>query len=229
MIEVVGDFDIFELMKKKEIPQIINHFFYMIKHYLLKINIIDKEIQEDIFNKIYDYLMEELNDKLFPKEPSKKDIQIFQNSYQHIWIRLSNLFAVNNYILEDYLFDSRIYLTQFEKEKSPRKKLLCINEIFNYIYKFAQFNGIGEVGAEEEITLLLYIVIKSRLQKLYSNCKYTELFISHKGNNLENNQLLKIIAICEKIEALQFEDFYNIEKSYYIYYCDMAKKGIFNN
>ena len=230
MIEIIGEFDIFELMKKEEIPQIIYQFFLMVKQYLTKESIIEKEIQEEVYDKIYDYLMEQLNDKLFPNEPSKKDIEIFHNCYKHAWIRLSNLYTENNYILEDYLFDSNIYLTKFEKEKSPRKKLLCINEIFNYIYKFAQINGIDEVGAEEEITLLLYIVVKSRLQKLYSNCKYTELFTSHKGNNnLESNQLLKIIAICEKIEALKFEDFNNIEKSYYIYYCDMAKKGVFNN
>jgi hypothetical protein len=229
IIEIIGGSDIFEEMKKKNVPQIIDYFFIWVKQYLTEENMIEKEMQQDVFIKIYDYLMEHLYDKLFPKEPLKKDIMIFQNCYAHAWIRLSNLILENNYILEDYLFDSAICLTKFEKEKSPRKKILCINELFKYMEKFAQFNEIKEIGMDEEISLLLYIIIKSQLKKLYSNCKYTQLFTTEKRENLDNSRLFKILVACEKIECLKFEDFYNIEKSNYKYNCDMAKKGIFNH
>ena len=188
MLEIIGEADLFQDLEKKQIPNIINNFFLMVKQNLEEEKIIDEEIRQDIYNKIYDYITEQINDKLFPKEPSVKDIKIFQNSYKHSWIRLSNLIRENNYILEDYLFDSFIWFIKFEKEKSPRKKLLCIKEIFEYIYKFSKINGVKEVGLDEEMTLLLYILIKSRLQRIYSNCKYTELFRDENKDGLEKNE-----------------------------------------
>ena len=226
MLEIIGEADLFQDLEKKQIPNIINNFFLMVKQNLEEEKIIDEEIKQDIYNKIYDYIMEQINDKLFPKEPSVKDIKIFQNSYKHSWIRLSNLIRENNYILEDYLFDSFIWFIKFEKEKSPRKKLLCIKEIFEYIYKFSKINGVKEVGLDEEMTLLLYILIRSRLQKIYSNCKYTELFIDKNKEILENSQLYKIILTCRKMEDIKIEDFYNINISDYYKNCDLAQQGI---
>ena len=35
--------------------------------------------------------MENLYDKLFPKEQIQKDLEIFQKCYTHSWIKLSNI------------------------------------------------------------------------------------------------------------------------------------------
>ena len=226
MFEPIDGVDIFQEEEKEKIPNIINNFFLIVKQYLTEEKMIDEEIQQVVYDKIYDYIMERLNDKLFPKDPSSKDIIIFQNCYKHVWISLSNLIKENNYILEDFLFDSFIWFTKFENEKSPRKKLLCIKEIFGYIYKFAEINGIKEVGTDEEMTLLLYILIKSRLQRIFSNCKYTELFIDENKYGLEKSEMLKVILACQKIESIKMEDFYNINESEYYNNCELALKGL---
>ncbi len=76
------------------------------------------------------------------------------------------------------------------------------------------------------MTLLLYILIKSRLQRIFSNCKYTELFIDENKYGLEKSELLKVILACQKIESIKMEDFYNINESEYYNNCELALKGL---
>ena len=175
--------DIFQLIKEKKIPELIENYLILIKNNLKEKNIENENEKnfEYIYNKIYDYLMEKLYTKLFPLEPSLVDIQIFQNCYKHLWIEFSNLFQGNkNFIFDNYLPDSINYFQKFENEKSPRKKLLFIKEIYNCIYNLGKFNGDEVEGADEEIVLLNYTIIKSKPERFYSNCMFSECFLGEK-------------------------------------------------
>ena len=118
------------------------------------------------------------------------------------------------------------YFKQFQTEKSPRKKLVCLQQIFNCIYNLAKFNGDQIKGADDEMPLLNYSLIQSKPLSIYSNCKYTELFLGAKASEIGGSQLTKILGICEKMEKTSFEDFYNLTESDYIYQCDMVNKGL---
>ena len=224
--------DIFELIKEKKIPELIENYLILIKNNLKEKNIENENEKnfEYIYNKIYDYLMEQLYIKLFPIEPSLIDIQIFQNCYKHLWIEFSNLFQGNkNYIFDNYLPDSINYFQKFENEKSPRKKLLFIKEIYNCIYNLGKFNG-GEVeGADEEIVLLNYTIIKSKPERLYSNCMFSECFLGDKKLRIEGNQLIKLLGLCEKMRSINYKDFYKISsEKEYNEKCEKARKGYYN-
>ena len=131
-----------------------------------------------------------------------------------------------NYIFDDYLPDAINYFKQFQKEKSPRKKLICLQEIFNCTYNLAKFNNEEIKGADDEMPLLNYSLIQSKPENIYSSCKYTELFLGEKASEIEGNQLIKIIGVCQKMQKTSFEDFYNIAESDYMYKCDMVNKGL---
>ena len=216
----------FEIMEKKKIPEIINNYCKLIRNDLKRKNFENDKNYEEINNKIYDYITEQLYDKLFPKDQLMEDIKVFQNCVKHIWVEYSNLINKNNnYIFDDYLPDSINYFKQFEKEKSPRKKLLCLQAIFNCIYNLAIFNGDELEGADDEIPLLNYTLIQSKPERMYSNSKYTELFLGDKASGREGSQLFKIIGICEKMTKVSFQDFYNLTESDYIHKNDLAIKG----
>ena len=171
--------------------------------------------------------MEQLYNKLFPKLSLISDIKIFENSCRHIWVEFQNLIKENkNYIFDDYLPDTINYFKKFEKEKSPRKKLLYLNNIFKCICNLAELNGEKIEGADDEMPLLYYSLINSKCKRIYSSCKYTELFLGDKETKIEGSQLTKIIAICEKIKNASYNDFYNLTESDYIYSCDLANKGL---
>ena len=219
------DIDIFKFMEEKNIPEIINQYMVLIKSNLKMQNLENEKNLEDIYNKIYDYIMEKLYYKLYPKEPDITDNIIFQNCFKHYWIELENLIKEKkNYIFDNYLPDTINYFEQFAREKSPRKKLLCIKEIFNCLYNLGKFNEDKVEGADDEIPLLNYAFIKSKPFRIYSNCRYTELFMGKRKSGIEGSQLAKIFGICEQMQNISYKNIFNISESDYNRNCELATK-----
>ena len=220
--------DIFEFIKFLKIPEQLENYSKFIKEYLKTKD--RKEIiqnLDEISNKIYDYILENLNSKLFPDEPSEIDIKISENCKKVIWIDPSNLLKSNkNYIFDSYLPDAISCFRNIDIEKSPRKKLLYIREICKCIYNLGTFNGDKIEGAEDEIPLLNYTFIKANPKNIYSNSKYIQLFLGDKENKEEGNFVTKILAICDKMVKFSINDMINITESDYEVNCDLVEQGI---
>ena len=209
--ESLQDEDMIELMKKIDLPAKLNIYFDVIKEYLT-----GKKNSNELFLKIYDYIMEQLYDKLFPKEISRKDIKITQNCFRLAWIQPTDMIQFHkNYILDYYLPDAIDYFKKINEEKSPRKKFVCIKEIYNCLYNLGKFNEDKVEGADDEIPLLNYTFIKANPQNIYNNCRYMNLFIGEQKNKIEGNQLSKMLGLCEFVENISHKDLINItEKEY---------------
>ena len=220
--------DIFQFIKFLKIPETLENYSKIIKEYLKTKD--KKEIIQNIdviSNKIYDYILENLNSKLFPNESSDLDIIIYEKCKNIIWIDPSNLLKSNkNYIFDTFLPDAISYFRNIDIEKSPRKKLIYIKEIFKCIYNLGTFNSDKVEGAEDEMPLLNYTFIKANPKNIYSNCKYIQLFLGDKENKEEGNFVTKILAICEKMAKFTFQDMINISESEYEYNCILAKDGV---
>ena len=229
MFELNIDFDNFKILKEKKIPEIIENFFYLLKQNLKEKKIFEEIEIKEIYNKIYDYVMEQLYDNLFPEEPSQDDIKIYKNCFKHQWVELLNLIKEKkNYYVDDFLPDSIKFFEQFEREKSTRKKILSLQNIFINIYKLAKFNGDEVEGADEEMPLLSYSFIQSLPKMIDSNCKYIELFLGSNTSGIEASQLTKIMGCCETMKNTQFENFYNISKNNYDLMCNITINGELN-
>ena len=126
------DLNVFEIMKELEIPQKIMKYFEYVGENIQKIDIGNKQDFNNIKTKINDYVMEKLYDKLFPKDPSKEDILIYQNSVKCSWVELKHFVkGKDDYVIENFLPDTTKYFEQIKKEKSPRKKLKCVEKYLN--------------------------------------------------------------------------------------------------
>ncbi len=211
--------DYFEYLKQKKVPEIIYNYLNLIKNTIDKKKEYESEKSIKLYEKIYDYIMEQLYDKLFPKQTffNDVDVKIYKNCYYHNWIKLSNLIKDNkiNYMLDNYLPDSINYFKLFETEKSPRKKLLNINKLFECIYKLKECTGEKIDGVDDELVLLNYTFINSIPENITKVCRYTELFLGNKKLDIEGNNLIKILAICQKMENFSYKDLYNISKQEY--------------
>ena len=219
--------DYFQLLENKKIPEIIEKYSILIKNNLKEKTMESEEDLNEICNKIYDYIMEQLYDKLYPKQKNEIDIEINKNCCMHIWIDISNLIGQKkNFIFDNFLPESISYLKNFEKEKSPRKKLYNIKKLFNRIYNLGEFNSKDVEGADDELPLLNYSFIKSMPENIYSNCRYTELFIGNQQFGIEGSQLTKMLGICEKMKNLSYEELFNINPSDYKTFCDLSESKI---
>ena len=50
---------------------------------------------------------------------------------------------------------------------------------------------------------------------MYSNCKYTEVFLGNKKYGIEGSQLAKIFGICEQMRIISYKNLFNITESDY--------------
>ena len=219
--------DYFKLLEKKKIPEIIENYSILIKNNLKERTNESEQNLTEICNKIYDYIMEQLYDKLYPRQKNEIDVEINKNCCKHKWIDISNLInQKKNFIFDNFLPESISYLKNFEKEKSPRKKLYYLKKLFNSIYNLGEFNSKDVEGADDELPLLNYCFIKSMPENIYSNCKYTELFLGSQQFGIEGSQLTKMLGICEKMKNLSYEELFNLNPSDYRFNCDLSESKI---
>ena len=211
------EIDNFKLIEDAKIPEIIDSYFFFIKKNLLSKGIVNNSNIDDIINKIYDYIFENLYNKLFPMEHLSEDIKIFQNCYKHQWIKLKHLFKEEkNYVLDNFLHESMNYLEKFDEEKSPRKKMENLEKIFHFLFKVGNFSNDEVQEVDDELALLEIVVIKTKPIRLFSNIKYCELFYVKGG--FMANIFTKLLTVCKKyMKDLSENDFYNINKNEYEY------------
>ena len=219
--------DIFKLLKINKVYEIINNYLKLIKTHLKNYKSINETNLNEVHNKIYDYIMEKLHYKLFPNIPLSADMKIFQQCYRHIWIEYKYLTKENkNYIFDTFLPDSINYLKQFENEKSPRKKIICLEKVFKSIYDLGKFNGEKIEGLDNVFPLFNYIFIKAKPERAYSNYNYMEIFLKNKTAGKEFLYLSQIKAAYERMINMDHNQLYNITKSEYEQNCELVTQRI---
>ena len=205
-IQQFQDVDLFQLDEELNFTNELLNYFKLIKEYLNKhLNIDDNSPEsEDINNKIFDYVMEKIYDKIYPLEPDEIDNKIYQNCILLSWVEPKHFIKKkNNYIFDNFLPDVFKYFDGIEKEKSPRKKLLNISQIFVSIENVLKFNlDSKEIGVDDQMPILNYAFIKSHPLNIHKNCKFIDLFLGAKRNKGEGSQLVQLKGICEFVAKI---------------------------
>jgi hypothetical protein len=166
-------------------------------------------------NKIYDYVLSRIYDKIYPKERDQSDKKIFRNSCQLSWVEPDNIIKdKTQYDFDFVLPDINNYFNQIRNEKSPRKKIINLNEIFISINKLLKFTkGDVPVGVDDQMPLLSYCFIKSRPWGIYTDINFMKLYIGNRKNKVEGNQLTQLFTICDFIEQAKFSSFNNVSEN----------------
>ena len=221
------DLNVFDIMNELQVPQKLFKYFDYIGEHVKKIVIANEKKINDIKVKIYDYIMEKIYDKIYPIEPEKEDLQVFQNCYKCSWVELKHFVkGKNDYVLENFVPDTIKNFEQINKEKSPRKKLLCVNKIFRCIYNLAQLNGDMIDGTDDSLPILNYAFIKAKPFCIYSDCKFMKLFLGEKKNKSEGHQLSQLIGICMQISEINADSFFDITEEEFDQNCLLASRDI---
>ena len=171
--EKFQDIDLFELEKNLGLPEKLQEYFDIIREHLEKSKLLNEKNINLIGEKIYDYIIGKIYDKIFPRENNRDD-EIFRKTILLTWIEPKHFIVdKKNYIFDGFLPDVNHYLKKLEKQKSPRKKFNYMSKIFELIRNLVKFNG-GDImtGVDDQMPILNYSLIKSRPLRIYSNCKF---------------------------------------------------------
>ena len=215
------DADIFEIQKKLEFPTQINTYLSLVNSALEKKKILDLKA---INHKIYDYVMTKIYDKIYPIEPYEKDNKIFQQSVRLSWTVPDHFIKTKRkLIFGSFLTDVIKYFKLIDVEKSPRKKIVNVTEIFNSIGFLLKFNGAGnDTGVDDQLPILNYAFVKAQPLRMYSNVRLMELYIGEKKNKIEGSQLTQLSSNCDYIADIKYTDLNDVESEEYIKKCNEA-------
>ena len=178
--------------------------------------------------------MEKIHDKIYPLEPDEMDNLIYKNCILLSWAEPKHFFKErNNYIYDNFLTDIFRYFDKIEKEKSPRKKLLNMSQLFASIENLILNENIDTYrrigiyiydGIRIDIlcALLNYGLIKAHPLNINTNCKFMDLFLHDKRNKVEGSQLKQLQCTCELISNIDNFYLHNVTKETFNKNCCLA-------
>ena len=219
------DADIFEIQEQLKFPEQIQKYIDLIKKYLKNYNVPNIE---QMMDKIYDYIMGKIYDKIYPIEPSEEDNKIFQKSVLLSWTKPKHfLKAKKEFVFGSFEKDSLELFKLLDVEKSPRKKFVHLDGIFNSITFLLRFNGKGlDVGVDDQMPILNYAFIKAQALRMNSNVRFMELYIGDGKRKREGAQLTQFKGICEFIPKIKNTDLDGVSQQDFIKRCNEATKEI---
>ena len=217
------DADIFEIQNKLHFPQQIQKYIELIRKYLRIHNV---QNIEQMMDKIYDYLMGKIYDKIYPIEPSEEDNKIFQKSVLLSWTKPKHfLKSKKEFVFGSFEKDSMELFKLLDIEKSPRKKLMNLDGIFNSITFLLRFNGKGQdVGVDDQMPILNYAFIKAQALRMNSNVRFMELYIGESKSKRAGAQLTQFKGICEFIPKIKNTDLDGVSHEEFIKNCNEATR-----
>ena len=104
--EDMQDADIFDIQTKLKFPLKINEYFSYINSILVKKEKIGKNF---ISEKIYDYVMGKIYDKIYPIDSYSKDNKIFQQSVLLSWTEPKHYIKKKQYVFGSFISDALKY------------------------------------------------------------------------------------------------------------------------
>ena len=192
-----------DIIKELGINDKINDYFKIIKDKIIKKELLEKTKYENLYEeKIKNYIMNKLYEKIYPSEPTELDEKIKKKMLSLSWVEPHHQIFRKDYIFDNMLPDILNEYKQINIVKTPYQKLNCINTIYKSIFNLVKFNeGIDkEIGADEITPVLSYISIKAQPDKIFTDIDFIKLFTENYGQNI--------------ISLTQIENIYNAMMNY---------------
>ena len=203
---------LFQYQLNLDVPNKLGTFFNLITTHLKK-KIKNENELKIINDKIYDYVMSRIYDKIYPKGRNIQDVIILQKACKLNWLEPENVIKGEAQYDFDYVLpDINEYFKKIRLEKSPRKKIINLDNIFLAINRLLKFNkGDGQFGVDDQLPLLTYCFIKARPWKIFTDSNFMKLYIGTKKNKAQDNQLSQLLSICDIVKLAEYTSFNNVK------------------
>ena len=175
-------------------------------------------------DKLQDYVMNKIYDKIYPSKINLKDNLIYKKSLSLSWVDPHLLFD-KDYIFDNMLPDIINEFNQIYINKNPFKKLENLRKIMSLINILIKFNeGIDkEIGAEDITPVLNYVFIKACPWGLKTDLEFVKSFLDNYGQY--ENSIANIDSMCDVILNTTAESF-NLTQEEFNKRCDISESDI---
>ena len=174
--------NIIDLEKKLKVPDIINNYFKELKNTVKNQKIVSNFSTEEFLLITYElenYILLKLKDKLYPSKQSKEDKFFFKKCCRLDFVKPENIIKNKKMINEKLLDISISYVTEMDKKLTPVDKIKNFGKAIDILKNSMTFNsGKTDLGLDDTLPFIIYIVLKSKQTNIYTNLNYCNLFIN---------------------------------------------------
>ena len=218
-IDIIPDFkkyeescdDIIKMEENCGLPVALKNFFKFLKDKLKNEKIIkrfSKDDIESISTELENFILFKLYDKLYPSKSSKDDIKFYKKCCRLNFIKPENIISDKNIYNEKLWKISIDYLNEIDNKYTPQNKIKAVLKSFSILQNSITFcSGKKELGVDDTIKPLIYVLIKSKPKNIFSNYNFAQLFINE---NLAKTQygilLTQICMIMRIIKEMKYNE-----------------------
>ena len=146
-------------------------------------DIVKKELQseEDIemcLEEIEKHITSNMFHHIFPRDASAGDLKLYNRTLEYDWVKPEHLDIIpanRNEAMWKFAIEA---LRSIENYRAPADKLNgfvdCMSIIVNVLSLMS--SGSGGVGTDDSLPIVIYVVLKAKPQRLYSNLNYISKF-----------------------------------------------------
>ena len=195
--------DLIDYEEKIGIDVALNSYFKDLKVLVKKEKIISrysKDELESITNELENYILFKLHEKLFPKEPTKVDQKFYKKCCRLDFVRPENLIKDKKMINEKLWEASMQLINEMDAKLTPADKVKNFGKAFSILQNSITFSsGKNDLGIDDTITTLIYVILKSKPKNIFSNSKYCQLFLNPDLSKKQYGILMSQIEMIKKI------------------------------
>ena len=195
--------DIIDLEEKVEFDVALNDYFKDLRTLIKNQDIIKRFSHDELEYIIFDlenYILFKLYDKLFPKESVKSDIKFYKKCCRLDFVKPENLIKDKKMINEKLWKTSMDLINEMDAKLTPQDKVKNFGKAFSILQNSITFcSGKNDLGIDDTITSLIYVMLKSKPKNIFSNSKYCQLFLDPELSKKQYGILLSQIEMIKNI------------------------------
>ena len=195
--------DIIDLEEKVELDVALNAYFKDLRGLVKKEKIITRftpEEFESITYELENYILFRLYDKLFPSKSTLKDIKFYKKCCRLDFVKPENLIKDKKMINEKLWEASMILIDEMDEKLTPAEKVKNFGKAFGILQNSITFcSGKNDLGIDDTISTLIYVVLKAKPKNIFSNSKYCQLLLNPELSKKQYGILLSQMEMIKNI------------------------------
>ena len=203
--------DIVQLEEDCLMSEALKAYFQKLKKVVRSEKIIkrfSKDETDSIIIELENHILYKLYDRLYPMKPSKLDEKFFRKCCRLSFIKPHNIITDKNIYNEQLWKFSIDYLNEINNKYTPQDKLKVVLKAFAILQNSITFSsGKNELGVDDTIKPLIYILIQAQPKNIFTNYNYCQLFLN---DNLSKTQygilMSQLYMIMNIIKDMKYSD-----------------------
>ena len=207
--------NIINLEKKLKLNDIINNYFKEMNNIIKNEKMISRFSLDEfllIKGELENYVLFKLYDKLYPLTDTPEDKFFYKKCCRLNFIKPENIIKNKKMINEKLLEISINYISEMDKKLTPVDKIKNFGKAIDILKNSMTFNsGKTDLGLDDTLPFIIYIVLKSKQKNIYTNFNYCNLFINPELRKKQfGNMLTQIGMVMDIIKNMKYNELINV-------------------